>query len=449
MRNVSLSQIMDALSLPCVSLSENPLVLGFKIDSKLVQPGELFFALKGAKTDGHFFLAEAKQKGALGAVVAKGYQGPDHGLILLHVEDTSLALAALARQLLLINTPKIVGITGSVGKTTTKDFIATLLEKKYRIHKSLASHNTKLTFPLSILNRKGDEEVLVLEMGMSEPGDLDRLLEIAPPDIAVLTQVALCHAAFFPGGVAEIAAEKAKIFSSSKLKTALFYHDFYQFPELIQPISQEKLSFSLKERAADYFLAPSEGKYVLDERGVRAHQFDLPFHSTHMLHNFAAAVGVARILKMGWDEISAAAHLLELPKMRFEMFEKEGITFINDAYNANPESMRAALTNLPQPKGSGKRIAVLGTMKELGSFSKEAHEEMGLFAQSHVDHLLVLGEEAAPLCETFLAVKKPAELFTHSQKLAHRLSQLMRPGDVVLIKGSRSLKMEHIFDLLP
>jgi UDP-N-acetylmuramoyl-tripeptide--D-alanyl-D-alanine ligase len=228
----------------------------------------------------------------------------------------------------------------------------------------------------------------------------------------------------------------------------LFYHGFYQFPELISNIHGEKLSFSLDTRNADYFLSPLDGKYVIDERGVRAHQFDLPFHQTHILHNFLASVAVARALKMQWDEIHAAAFQLEIPKMRFEMFEKEGIVFINDAYNANPDSMKAALSNLPEPKGSGKRIAVLGAMKELGSFSKSSHEEVGSFAQGYVDHLLVLGEEAEPLCETFLEVKKPAEFFVSQIPLAKRLLQLMRCGDVVLVKGSRSMQMEKIFDLL-
>lgn len=447
MRNIPVAKISHLLSCS-LTFSENPYVFGYQIDSKLVQPGDLFFALKGVKTDGHFFLHEAKEKGAIAAVVSKQYRGPDHGLLLLVVEDVVLALQELARYSLSLSHPKIVGVTGSVGKTTVKDFIATFLSSKYRIYKSFSSYNTKLTLPLSLLNRKGDEEALILEMGMSEPGEIQNLVQIAPPCIAVLTKVGLAHAAFFPEGISEIAKEKAAIFSHPKLKTAIFYHEFHEFPELVSAISREKLSFSLSAREADYFLSFSEGKYALDERGVRVHSFDLPFTQTHILHNFLAAVSVARSMKMEWDEIAAAVPRLEVPKMRFEIFEKEGVSFINDAYNANPESMRAALSNMPRPTGSGKRIAVLGAMKELGSFSKSAHEEIGLFAQGYVDHLLVLGEEAEPLCETFLEVKKPAELFLSHIALAKRLQQLISSGDVVLVKGSRSLKMEKLFELL-
>lgn len=448
MKNTPLAQIMDFLSIQPDSFSRETQVVDYQIDSRIVGEGTLFFALKGEKTDGHFFLAEAKQKGAVAAVVSKSYEGLGHGLILLPVEDVLLALQQLAQKFLSLNTPKIVGVTGSVGKTTVKDFITTLLESKYRVYKSFSSYNTQLTLPISLLNRKGDEEILVLEMGMSEPGNIRKLIEIAPPDIAVLTKLGLAHAEFFPGGITDIAKEKAEIFSSSKLKTAIFYHEFYHFPELISSIHAEKLSFSLGTRTSDYFLSWSEGKYVIDERGVRAYQLDLPFNQTHVLHNFLAAVSVARSLKVEWDEIHLAVSRLELPKMRFELFERKEVTFVNDAYNANPESMRAALANLPEPKKNGKRIAILGTMKELGTFSKSAHEEIGLFAQAHVDHLLVLGEEAKPLCESFLEVKKPAEFFISHQSLAKRLMQLMSPGDVVLIKGSRSMKMETLLDLL-
>lgn len=423
-------------------------VSGYQIDSRLVQLGDLFFAMKGERVDGHRFLAEAKERGAVGAVVSKGYSGPDFGLELLAVEEVAASLQELARFSLKSAKLQIVGVTGSVGKTTAKEFLATLLEGKFRVGKNVSSYNTKLTFPLTILNRRGDEEVLVLEMGMSEPGDIRRLLEIAAPDIALVTKVALSHAAFFPGGLSEIAKGKGEIFSHPKTRCAIFYHGFHQFPEEMENIKAEKVSFSLEERGADYFLSPHEGRFCIDERGVRAYQFDPPFKQPHILHNLLAAAAVARQLKMEWDEINRQLSQLQLPKMRFEQFDKGGISFVNDAYNANPESMRAALASLPEPKEGGKRIAVLGSMKELGSFSEEAHREVGRAAQKTIDHLLVLGEEAAPLCEAFQEVKKPGEWFSDPRSLAERLTALMSPGDVVLVKGSRSMKMETIFEML-
>ena len=386
-------------------------VTGYQLDSRLVGVGDLFFALKGERCDGHCFLAEARERGAVAAVVSKGYQGPDWGLSLLPVEDVVASLQELARHSVRESQVQIVGITGSVGKTTTKDFLATLLEGKFRVGKNISSYNTKVTFPLTLLNRMGDEEVLVLEMGMSEPGDIRKLLEIAAPDVALITKIGLAHAAFFPGGLSEIARGKGEIFSHPKTRAAIFYHGFYQFAEEMEKIKGEKISFSLEERSADYFLSPYEGQYLVDERGVRAYQFDPPFKQPHILHDFLAAASVARQMKMSWDEINRQTGKLQLPKMRFEQFEKGGISFINDAYNANPESMRAALASLPEPAEGGKRIAVLGSMKELGAFSEEAHREVGRCAQKTIDHLLTLGEEAAPLCEAFQEVKKPGEWF--------------------------------------
>jgi UDP-N-acetylmuramoyl-tripeptide--D-alanyl-D-alanine ligase len=420
-------------------------VAGYEVDSRRVQPGDLFFALPGEKVDGHRFLADVRARGGIGAVVSKSYLSDDFGLELFRVEDVLQSLHHLARLAASETQAKIVAITGSVGKTTTKEFVATLLGGKFRVGKNHASFNTRLTLPTTILNMVGNEEVWVLEMGMSEPGDIRALVDIAPPDISVLTKVALAHAAFFPGGLPQIASGKAEIFHHPKTKTAIFDWDLSEYPEALASILTQKLSFSLHEKKADYFLADG----VVDEKGLRAHRIPVPFKEVHMQHNLLAAISVARALKIEWEEIDRRIPMLELPKMRFEQFEKEGISFINDAYNANPASMKAALSSFPEPKEGGKRIAVLGTMYPLGSFSKEAHEDIGRFAQGRIDHLLTVGEEAKALCDAFSEAKKPAEHFGDNKKaLVSRLKELMRPGDVVLVKASRVMQMEQIFTLL-
>ena len=442
MRNVPIKKISQCLKVECEGDLQ---VSGYQLDSRLIEPGALFFALKGEKTDGHFHLAAARERGAVGAVVSKTYGGPDFGLILLPVEDVVASLQGLAKQFMEECRSQVIGVTGSLGKTTTKEFIATLLEGKFKVGKTHLNYNTKLTYPLTLLNRRGDEEVLVVELGMSEPGDLQKLVEIAAPDMAVLTKVALVHAAFFPGGLVDIAKHKAEIFSHPKTKKCIFHHGLYEYPEAVAAIHGEKVSFSLEDRNADYFLF---GEYFLDERGVRAYQFDPPYKQAHVLHNFLAAVSVARQMKMEWDEINQQVPKLQLPKMRFEQYEKDGVIFINDAYNANPDSMRAALSHLPEPKEGGKRIAVLGMMVDLGPESEAIHREVRRFAQKYVDHLLVMGEAATPIYEAFQEVKKPAECYVQFQALADRLKQLMSPGDVVLVKASRCVQMEKLLNLL-
>lgn len=441
MRNVPIQRIAQGLNAPCELDLQ---ITGYQIDSRLIGPGELFFALKGQKVDGHSYLAEVRSKGAVAAVVSSEYEGPDFGLVLFKVADVVQSLQKLASFMMEECRAQIIGITGSLGKTTTKEFIATLLEKKFKVGKTHLNYNTKLTYPITLLNRRGDEDVLVVELGMTEPGDIGRLVQIAAPDLAVLTKVAHVHASFFPGGLSEIAKNKAEIFSHPRTKQAVFDHSLHKYG-ILEGIQGEKVSFSLEERTADYFLSK---EFFVDERGVRAYQFDPPFKQAHVLHNLLAAVSVARLMKMEWDEINAQMGELKLPKMRFEQFEKEGISFINDAYNANPDSMKAALSHIPEPGEGGKRIAVLGMMVDMGTESESIHRDVGRFAQKYVDHLLVLGEGAAPLFEGFQEAKKPAELYFDFEGLADRLKTLMAPGDVVLVKASRSVQMETLFNLL-
>jgi len=445
MRGVLLRDLARHLGIFCESELQ---ISGYQVDSRMVQPGELFFALKGEKNDGHAFLAEAAQRGAVGAVVSKGYPGSVGGLFLLSVEDVQGSLQELARHSMQERPVPMVGITGSVGKTTTKEFLATLLEGKFRTGKSPSSYNSKVTFPLNLLNRTGDEQVLVLELGMSAPNEILSLVQIAAPEIAILTKVALAHALNFPEGLSGIARAKGEIFSQDRTKIAILDMDFLQYPDIVSQIRAEKITFSTLNPTADYFLSFAEGRYRLDERGVRAFEFDFPFKEGHLLQNFAAAIAGARQLGMQWEEIERQIPRLHLPKMRFEQFEKSGVWFINDAYNANPASMRAALENLPEPKEGGKRIAVLATMKELGLFSIEAHQEIGRLAQKRVDVLLCLGEETAPLCDAYRESMKPAELFYDHQMVAEKLNEIMRPGDVVLLKGSRSMQLEKLLEMI-
>lgn len=442
MRNLPIQKIAKLLN---VNVLGEMQVTGYQIDSRLVEEGNLFFALKGERSDGHDYLAEVRGRGAVGAVVQKGYSGPDFGLVLLRVEDVVASLQSLAWVLIEEGRPFIVGITGSLGKTTTKEFLATLLEGKFRVGKSPFNYNTKVTFPLTLLNRTGEEEVMVVEMGMTEPGDIGRLVEIAAPDLGILTKIAQVHVAHFPGGVEEIAKYKAEIFSHPRTKKCLFDHALIGFEGVVPSIQGEKFSFSLEDRKADYFLSD---EYLLDERGVRAYLFDPPYKQRHVLHNFLAAVSAARLMKMEWDEINAQIPKLKLPKMRFEQWEEGGIVFINDAYNANPDSMKAALAHLPAPKEGGKRIAVLGMMADMGHHSEVIHRDVGFFAQKYVDHLVVMGAEARAIYEGFEGAKKPVEQVFDFGTLADRLKKLMNPGDVVLVKASRCVQMEKLFNLL-
>lgn len=443
MQNRPLSSLLGALNLTPPPVS--PLIRHCQIDSRLVRPGDLFFALPGEKADGHSFLQQVKDLGGVGAVVKQGYKGYAFGLQLCFVEDVLKALQTLARIDLEESGATVIGITGSVGKTTTKDFIATLLQAKYRVGKTPGNYNTRCTLPLSILNREGGEEVLVLEMGMEEPEDIGKLLMIADPEIAVVTKIALAHAAFFPGGLAQIAQNKAEIFSGKKLHSAIFPAELTCFSNTVEQIPMHKrIEFSLESSSSGYRHHSQGDLEWIYEKGIASYSFawQMP---RYLLHNFLASVAVARKLGLTWEEIEEKRPFLTMPKMRFERIEKEGAVYINDAYNANPTSMKAAFESLPAPRKGGRKIGVLGVMSPLGSFSKSAHSEVGQAAKGVFDLLFVLGSEAKPLFDAFCESQKPAEFFLALPELAKRLEDEVREGDVVLVKGSRIMQMETLF----
>jgi UDP-N-acetylmuramoyl-tripeptide--D-alanyl-D-alanine ligase len=444
MKNLPLTELAQYLQ---ISLDSTLHLSGYQIDSRLIQPGNLFFALKGERVDGHNFLAQVAEQGGVAAVVSNTYAGESYGLVLLPVPDVLRALQMLAQWSVQRDPVPMIGITGSMGKTTTKEFLVTLMEGSMRVGRSPASYNSQVTFPLNLLNRSGQEEVLILEMGMSAPGELSHLVQIAPPQIGVLTQVALAHAQYFPEGLSGIARAKAELFSHPATRCAVLDAQILAlYPDL--PFPEERIVCSLQDPTADLFLTCAEGSYMLDERGVRVARLEFPFREKHFIQNALLAMGAARRIGLSWEEIQRRLPLLRAPNMRFERCEQGGVVFINDAYNANPTSMCVALEQLPAPREGGKKIAVLASMRELGAFSESAHREVGLFAQKQIDLLLVLGEEARPLYQAFVESKKPAEFFSDRESLTERLAQLLRPGDVVLLKGARAMQLEKIMEHL-
>ncbi len=398
---------------------------GVGIDSRKVAPGQLFFALKGERADAHDFLEEVASKGAAAAVVSEGYQGGDFGLKLLRVPDVLGSLQGLAKEVLAKRGTRVVGVTGSVGKTTTKEFIATILGGRYRVAKSPGNSNSQVGVPLSILNASGSEEILVLEMGMSGSGEIAKLVQIAPPEVALITKIGLAHSEFFPTGLEGIRNAKAEIFSNPLTRVGIA-------PKESGIV--DKKSFALGDISADYSLC---GDRIFED-GKEVYGVHLPFTASHLRENFLGAAAVARNMGMSWEEISERTQLLKVFPMRFERQERGGITYINDAYNANPLSMRAALMNLPKPREGGRTIAVLGEMKELGPFSKPSHQEIGKLALLVADHLVCLGKECEPMVELFQHAGKPVDHFLEIEELRNHLVTVIKEGDVVLLKGSNS-----------
>ena len=411
------------------------LVTSAAFDSQKVESGALFFAIQGNKKDGHDFLEDVAKKGGVAAVVSNTYKGPSFSLSLIPVADVRSALHALAREIHQKNTSIVIAVSGSVGKTTTKEFIATLLSEKYVVEQTPNNWNSQLSLPLWLMNRKGGEEVLVLEMGMSFLGEISRLVEIAPPNIGVLTSVDLAHAANF-NSVNMIAQAKSELFSHPLTKIGFFHQKTLDYNEIKETICK-KITYGEK---GDYELECVNKKGVVFEKNENSPYFPLPFFEEHFLENFLGAAAVARYMDLSWEEIIKGSKRLKSSKHRFKRSVKRGVVCIDDSYNASPASMKAALLALSLQSKKNKVIAVLGAMKELGEFSFQSHLEVGLFALQHIDHLLCLGRECQPMMDAFKE-KKPAELFTDLKLLKQRLIKVVSKGDVVLIKGSNSLKM--------
>ncbi|MBS0629784.1 MAG: UDP-N-acetylmuramoyl-tripeptide--D-alanyl-D-alanine ligase [Verrucomicrobia bacterium] len=439
MKNKPLKEIAHILN---IRIEQSKPALQFAIDSRKIERQGVFFALPGAKADGHFFLKEVAEKGALGAIVSKHYSGPSFGLELIKVPDVFQALHTLAKTAFNERKEKVIGVTGSMGKTTSKEFVATLLAAKYRVAKSPDSYNSQLTLPLTLLNLEGEYDVLVLEMAMSNPGEIKTLVSIAPPDLALLTRIAPAGMTDFRGGLEAIAHAKAEIFSHPRTRFGVISCQAAKFKQVLYGGGVPKWIYGWKKDFED----PKMGDFIMEESGEDVVINDSPpialgFEARHLRENFLAAATVAKAMGLTWSEIRQQAPLLKPFKHRFEKIERDGITFIQDCYNANPESILAALKNLPKAKG--KTIGVLGAMPDLGDQSAHFHLQVGNVASEYLDRLLCIGEDAKNYAASFA---KDAKHFSQLAEIKKELFALAEPGDVVLIKGGNGFKLWQLLE---
>lgn len=397
---------------------ENLLQAHASIDSRTIKKGDIFFALQGKKVDAHNFLSDVFDQGAALAVVKKG-KGSFRNCI--EVDDPLYTLQALAQWKFNRLRPKTtIAVTGSVGKTTTKEFIATLLEEEFSLFKSPGNSNSQVGLPLAILNEFHGEEVAVVEMGMTEKGQIRRLVEIMPPDMALITSVAYVHAGNF-ASLREIGEAKGEIFSHPKTKLGFYLKGIQSIVDLEKIGTCKKVA--VEGVFEEFHLETSFGKHNQD--------------------NLKLALAIARSLNISSDKIQGRIKKLKLPDGRQQRMMISGILFIDDAYNASCPSMLAAFQNLPK---SGRKIAVLGEMLDLGSFSEQEHKKVGEEAKEVFDELIALGDGCQPVVEAFLRKGKPASLHCTHLEIAKKLKRILKEGDVVLVKGSNSKRMWEVID---
>jgi len=427
----------------------------FNIDSRLSQPGELFFAIV-AKRNGHDFVHDAFSKGARGAVISQDIPPAGPAFALIRVPDTVPALQALAKSVLAEQAPRVIGITGSIGKTTTKEFTAALLSPCFRVLKSEGNFNNHLGLALSLLKLQPGHEAAVLEMGTSSPGEIRELTRIAPPDIAVITNVNPVHLEFFHS-LEAIASAKKEILDGAKEDATAVLNGGDPF---VQKIAQEwrgrRLSFGFSPacdiRASGIRKLGADGMTFELHLEGRAKRVRFPFFYEEYISNLLAAVGAGHALSLPFE-----AMVDEIPRLtpfsgRGGLIQLDhGLQLIDDSYNSNPKALEAALKGLASLPAE-RRVAVLGDMLELGPAEADFHRQAGRqVAANGWDLLLAVGPLARHIAEGAVAAGLPRArvlTFTTSDEAARSISTLIEDGDLILVKGSRGIKIERVVERL-
>jgi len=442
---------------------------GVSTDSRTTQTGQIFIPLAGERHDGHDFIAQALHRGARGVLVEKRGVSAAAGALaglkpaaateitVIAVDAALTALGDLAHAWRGRFALPMVAITGSCGKTTTKEMTAQVLSRTYQVHKNLLNLNNLVGLPLTLLEMDAGHEVVVVEMGMNHFGEIRRLTQIAAPTVGVLTNVYAAHTEGV-GDVAGVARAKGEIISALEREARLLYNaDDPWIAELVRSFRGPSLGYGLGPGAA----LQADGRLPLGPRGQSAllhyqgqsWPLRLPAAGEHMLYNALAATAVGLVLGLPPAETAAAlAEFRPIARRSQVVTLPIGVHLLNDCYNANPGSMATALQTLMELKGQGRAAAALGDMLELGPAAAQEHRNLGhLAARAGLDYLVTYGdfrlEVAAGALEEGLNASR---LFPISRQAdgARVLQELLEPGDWLLVKGSRSMHMEELIDLL-
>jgi UDP-N-acetylmuramoyl-tripeptide--D-alanyl-D-alanine ligase len=431
---------------------------GVSTDSRTVAEGDLFIALKGSRFDGHHYALEALGKKAGGVLIEEDKVGDlrwngDRSKAVIAVKDTLSALGDIARDWRRKQGIPVVALTGSNGKTTTKEMIAACLETTFPVLKTKGNLNNLIGVPLTLLTLTEKERVVVLEMGMNVPGEIRRLTEIAEPDVGLITNIQKVHLEGL-GSLERLKEEKGELFRRMRRDgTILVNQDDPRVMDLASHYPGQKITFGIEHpaevMAKEIRLRGARGTsftLILEGEAMEIH---LPLMGRHFVPNALSAVAIACLFGVEVEQIKGALENFQPFPMRMEVVPlKGGTTLINDAYNANPYSTELALEVLVEAKGRGRAIAVLGDMLELGSFTKEAHEQIGKKVRElSIDFLLALGEEAPTVVQSAIRhgfpMKSARVVENHSEAIS-LLREMIQNGDWILIKGSRRMAMEKI-----
>ncbi|MDZ4289524.1 MAG: UDP-N-acetylmuramoyl-tripeptide--D-alanyl-D-alanine ligase [Prosthecobacter sp.] len=426
------------------------LVTRVNTDSRKVAAGDVFVALAGERFDAHGFITQVAAAGAAAVFVSRmeaGWQIPSSCAV-IEVGDTLLALQAMARGYRAWHQPLIIGLTGSNGKTSTKDLAAVVMARKYQTRATIGNLNNHIGVPLTLLALAEEDECGVVEMGMNHPGEIKDLVDIALPDAAIVTNVGLAHIEYM-GTQDMIAWEKGTLPANVHSEGVVVLNANDEYTSRMARHCQATVFTAGTNtgdvRAFDLRAGPGGTTFNLDFAGETVETF-LPVIGDHMVGNAALAACMGWAHGIAPAEIADALSHAKLTGGRMETKTVNGILFIDDSYNANPDSMRAGLATLAQVNGTGRRVAVLGRMGELGNLAAIEHRRVGEFAASlGLSGVYSVGEEGALITDAARDVgQEESRNFSDHATCAAHLREILREGDAVLLKGSRSAAMEKV-----
>ena len=429
----------------------NAVVDTVSTDSRTIRDGQLFVALRGENFDAHNFVEEVAKKGAAGAIVERNWKGnvPNH-FALLRADDTLVAYQQLAANYRKSLSLKVLAITGSNGKTTTKDFAAAVLAKKFRVAKTEGNFNNHVGLPRTILEATSEDAIGVWELGMNHPGEIGTLAKIAQPDAGIITNVGVAHIEFM-GSREAIADEKSALADAIGSDGWLILNADDPFTGRIAPRSRARVILAGTTagsiQAAEISQSAAGSDFTILE-GAHRCRAQLPVPGLHMIQNALFAIAAGRAFGVSLEEAAESLASAPLSKARLQVKTVRGVQFIDDSYNANPDSMKAALRTLVELEADGKRIAVLGEMRELGVETEGGHREVGEKAATlGIDHLIAIGETGKMTADAAQrAGLKHAVAVKDTLEAAQLLDRLVSPGDLVLIKGSRGARTEQVLE---
>jgi UDP-N-acetylmuramoyl-tripeptide--D-alanyl-D-alanine ligase len=446
MEVIKIDEILNVTQGTLIQGDKNLSINRISTDSRKIEKGDLFIALKGNRFDGHDFIDEVIKKGASGILISKdivtSYQLP---VTSIRVKDTLIALGKIAayyRQK--FNIP-ISAITGSNGKTTTKEMAWCLLSQKFNTLKCHGSFNNAVGVPLTLLELNNTTQAAVIELGMNQPGEIEYLTNIAKPQIALITNIGESHIGYLKSRE-NIAKEKLQILQFAKI-AILNYDDEYLNKA---KFDGKIITFGLHNFAditAQNLYQDIDGiKFNLKIAG-KEYNLKIPILGLHNVYNILGAIAIAYALGVNFEEIQEALKKLKTPYGRMELISAKGIKIINDTYNANPTSLKAAIKTLNQIHTHGRKILVMGDMLELGNFSKSFHTAIAKeIIANKIDILFTVGDYASYTLDE--ACKEGVEVYkcNSNDEIVAKLKKIINKDDIILVKGSRRMKLEEVVE---